>query len=61
MADLEINDEGLRVIYEEIAAKIRQVDEALRAMPLLGRPVSEIKTQAKAALANIASNYPTRS
>ena len=58
MADLEINDDGLRLIYDEIAAKIQQVDEALRATPLRDHPVDDIKKQAKAALANIGLELP---
>jgi hypothetical protein len=58
MADLEINDDGLRVIHDEMATRLRQVDNALREASLAGHPVDDIKTQAKAALATIGLELP---
>jgi hypothetical protein len=58
MADLEINDDGLRVIHDEMAVRLRQVDNALREATLVGHPVDDIKAQAKAALATIGLELP---
>ena len=58
MADLEINDDGLRLIRDEIATRLRQVDDALRQATLVGHPVDDIRTQAKAALATIGLELP---
>lgn len=58
MASFEPDDAGMRAIYEELAARVRAVDAKLRAIPLLGQPVDEIKAQAASALATIGVTLP---
>ena len=58
MVKIKMNNDGIRALQEEIAAKITTVDTDLRATPLLGHPVDEIKEKAATALGNIGVELP---
>ena len=58
MVKIKMNNDGVRALNGEIAGKITTVDADLRAKPLLGQPVDEIKEKAATALGNIGVELP---
>lgn len=58
MVKIKVNNDGVRALQEDIAAKITTVDTDLRATPLLGHPIHEIKEKAATALGNIGVELP---
>jgi hypothetical protein len=57
MVEFEMNDDGLRAVYDQIAARISQVDLALR-QELSGEPLEAVLPRAQAAFASIGVELP---
>jgi hypothetical protein len=55
---VEMNQDGIRALYEELGQKIAAVDTELRGLPLVGEPVDDIKAKAKTALGAIGVELP---
>jgi hypothetical protein len=55
---VEMNYQGIRAVQEEVGRKIADVDAELRGIPLVGKPVDDIKAKAKAAFAAIGVELP---
>jgi hypothetical protein len=58
MVNFKMNQSGLEALAQQAGDRIKGVDRKLRATPLVGQPVDQIKAQAASALGAIGVTLP---